>query len=470
MRRRSAIIAVLSLAIVGGASYFTYQRTGPAPIRPESTEGLDPLVQELLEEEIARAGRSRRSAAAWLRLGMVYEANALHGEATRCYEQALVIRPGHAQTLHRLANTQERLGDLEMAVETMAKAADADPSHPASWWQLAWWCIDLGQLDTAERALERARALSPADPAVPFTTVRLLLAIRKPEDAVAVIEQKQLLGGTEAPYAYHLLSLARRQLGDLDGAVAAQAKSDGKRVQFSDPWRVEMRAFQTGYASLRLQAGRDILARRFADAEQRLKEIVANDPEDLGSLNNLATCLLERGDVAGALELLRQVLALEPEHYGGTINLARGLLRQEVPNPDALGAAYDRLRRAMDTRPEDGDGWRVLAAVAEAVGRPVEMIEALDRAIAINPTATPLRLKAAYTALTVRQFAEALVRFQAIQREVPAETEAWFGEVMVHLYAERAGEARSALERLSRRADADSARLSKLRTAVAAMR
>ena len=52
----------------------------------------------------------------------------------------------------------------------------------------------------------------------------------------------------------------------------------------------------------------------------------------------------------------------------------------------------------------------------------------------------------------------------------PDATEAWFGEVMTLLRAQRADGARTALEALSNRADADPRRLSKLREDVAAMR
>jgi tetratricopeptide (TPR) repeat protein len=467
MRRRIVLLALLLLLAGAVLGWLRYQRTGPPPARPADFETLDPLVQGLLEEELAHVSHWRRSASAWLRLGMAEEANALYGEAERCYEQSLHLRPGHAKTLHRLACVQERLGDLAEAADTMARAAEADPSEPVSWWRLAGWRIDLGQLEEAEAALEHARTLAEAEPAVAFARVRLALAKRAPEEAVRLLRDEGLLDGGHAPYARHLLAAALRQQGDLEGAARASVEADGRGPLLADPWTLEVQQFETGYAALRLRAGRDVQARRFAEAERRLAEILEHDPADVRSLDMLAICRLEQGDARGALELAQRVLALQPEHYEGTTVYVRALLAQSNVAPEVLREASERLARVQAARLDEPGGWRLRAMLASALREPVEELAALERAIALDPGAPELRLRAGYKAVELGRFDEALARFLELQREPSAPTEAWFGEVMARLRAGDLSGAREALERLSQRADADPQRLRTLQESLA---
>ena len=469
MKRRAPLF-LGSLIVLVGLGMWRQCFTGPVPVPPVDFETLDPLVRQLITKELARIKRWRRFGDAWQRMGMVYEANGLLGDAALCYEHALTLEPGDARALHRLACVQERFGDLSLAADTMSLAAQADASYAPSWWRLALWKLDLGDLDGASAALDHASELSPDDPAVHFGMVRLQLARRSADEAIATLQRKGLLEGPDAAYAYHLLAIARRLQGDLEGVEIAQASAEGRKLQFSDPWGREMRRWSTGYATMRLKAGRDVQAGRYAEAERVLEEVLAYDASDVRSLNMLAVCRLQQGDGQGALALLEQLFLLEPGHYGGTINYVRALLRERAVEPDILRDANVRLRGAIAVRPKNIDGWRVLAALEERSKRPEQMIEALDHAIALDRMATDLRLKAAYAMVKLGRFNDALERFRTLQEEHPDLTEAWFGEVTSLLYAQRAEDAHRALEQLSRRPDADPQRLSKLRQTVGSMR
>ncbi len=461
-------VAWLGLALVLGAAAFggfeLWQRTGPAPRAPAELAALDPLLQERLEDELARVSLRRRSAAAWLRLGMVFEANALQGDAARAYARALELGPGDARTLLRMACVQERLGDLEAAAQALARAAQAAPERASTWLRLAWWRLDLGRFDEAAQAFERARKLSPDDPLVGLMAARIALEEGRAEDARALLEQGGHLRGRQASFAHHLLSIAHRQAGDFAAAAEAQARSTDQRVAFGDPWDAQVSAFQAGYAALRVRAGRDVLGGRYEAAEEALRQVLAYEPDDLRSLSLLATCRLERGDPTEALELLEAVLRKDPGHFGARLNVALVLLRSKGAEPGALAQAHAGLAAALNERPSDARGWRVLAAVAEALGSPSDVLSALDRAVALDPTATDLRLKAAGLAPP----ADALVRFRTLFEEAPELLEAGYGEVAALLELGQREEARAALARLSTRPGVSSARLGALRAALEA--
>lgn len=465
---RRLIIGLAIVIVLGAAAYFMYNRTGMVPIRPAEFSELDPLVQQRLDDEIARANWRRHSPAAWLRLGMMFEANGLLGNAAGCYEHALSLRPDDARALHRLACVHERFGDLDRAVGLMERSAEHDPSNLGTWWRLLWWRTDLGDHDGAVEAYTAASAINATSPAVQLGAVRLDLAQHQPSRAIARLEDANLLEGTHAPFAHHLLAVARRQQGDRDAAGAAHAHSDGTRPRFSDPWTDEMQAMQTGYAAMRLVAGADVRAGRYADAERNLKTIIDHDPNDIRSLNMLAVCRIKRGDPAGAIPILRDALKLQPAHFGTAVNFARAVLDlpKDSVTPELRNEAFERLLDVTEARPDDANGWRMLAALAEARATVQPMIAALDRVAVLEPHASDVRLKAAYATLRLGHTNSALQRFRGIQHDFPDETEAWFGIVTTFAHAQRIADARAALEELARRPDADPQRLAQLRAAI----
>ena len=433
------------------------------PTRPLAWAQLDPLVRELVDDGIRIVENALASPEAWYQLGMIEEANGLYGEAQTSYERVLALRPDDARALHRLAAVQERTGDLALAADTMARAADAAPDFPASWWRLAWWSLDLGRIDEAESALARARALAPDDVAVRLGAVRVALARRDAAAARAALAQGDLLRGEAAGYALHLSSAALRMQGDLAAAAAAAARADAASLALADPWSAEMERFRTGYAAMSVQAGRDVRARRFGRAEPLLREILKNAPDDPRATNLLAVCRLEQGAPDEAAALLEELLRDAPDETMAAVNLARALERSPTATPEALAAADQHLRRAIEARPDDCGMWRVLAELALRRGRPAEALAALDRASALDPRALDVRVYAGYAALTAGDAVGALERFRALRADAPELAEARFGEAAALIAAGEEEDARRALDAL---AGEDPARVARLRQAL----
>ena len=455
-------LALLAVVVLSGWVYLFYQRTGPVPDPPAELASLDALLVEAIEEELANVGANRRSLEAWRRVGLTYEANALFADAERCYERTLELWPEDGRTYYQLACVRERSGDLERAVEAMRRACELAPDYGGAWSRLAAWNLDLGEIEPAERALERARELLGEDDVVRLLEVRLALARRDAEGALALLGREGVLSGDDG-YAYHLLSVARRQTGDLEGAEEAHAKGQGSRLAFSDPWSLEMMGMQRGYAAMRRTAARHVQTGRYESAWGLLEQVLENDPNDVRSLNMQAVCAMEMGDNARALELLERVFALEPEHHDGSLNYTKALLRSGTKKEEYVVQAERRLTTALAKRPTDVSGWRLLITLEEHRGRPDLALAALDRLLELEPQATDVRLKGAYLSLTLQRFDDALTRFRDLQERSPDLGEAWLGEATVLVYAGRKAEATELLEKLVGRAGIDAARIAKLR-------
>jgi Flp pilus assembly protein TadD len=99
--------------------------------------------------------------------------------------------------------------------------------------------------------------------------------------------------------------------------------------------------------------------RRPAEAEQRLRSVLAGDPENVGALLILARALHEQERDADAETAARRALSLDPENPQGYIQLCDILTTRE----DGAGA-LDAAQRAVDLGPHD---WRAHYAVARAL-------------------------------------------------------------------------------------------------------
>ncbi len=458
------VLGLGSLLLLACAGWFFYQRTGLAAELPPNLEQLDPLVQDLLRREVSRLNARRRSGPAWTRLGQVLEANGLYGEAEFAYGRALELKPHDARSFHRLACVQERLGDLERAVETMELAAEFEPGYAGSWWTLAGWQIDLGDLEGAEVSLSKAEELAPGLPAVQVARVRWELARGEPGRAVERLQQSDLLDAERPlPFAYHLLAIALRQGGDSAGAEAAQERAKGLRPTFPHAWLQEMQRWQTGYAALRTQAGRLVAQGRLQDAREGLERILAYDPDDVRSANMLAGCLLEEGDHPAALQLLAATAAKHPEHRGTTLNWAETLLRSQAPDREVLEPVRRALIQLTERDAGDAEAWRSLARVQEALGEDQGSLMSLDRAAGLLPEEPEIPLKAAYVAMKLGHHGEALERFEQVVQVHGDLPQAALGEFQALALDGQRAAAVQALERLADRPDVDPGQLDQLR-------
>lgn len=235
-------------------------------------------------------------------------------------------------------------------------------------------------------------------------------------------------------------------------------------MSFIDPWTIAMMKQQRGFAAMRRSAGRQVRAGRYRPAMRLLEDVLEHDPEDVRCLNMLGVCHMQVGGFAEALEVLERVLAIEPEHHDASLNYAKAAVAGEVVQATVLEKAESRLRRALEKRPDEAEGWRILAVFEEKLGRFAAAAEALDRFCELEPGARGERLKAAYLVLASSPEV-ALERFRALRTELPDSVEVRYGEVSALVQMENKPEAEAALD-LLRGPEFDAGRIAKLRAAV----
>jgi serine/threonine protein kinase/Flp pilus assembly protein TadD len=110
--------------------------------------------------------------------------------ADACYQRALALEPGNALVIRIAGGLAASLGRLDEAVALHRRAVELDPLSAAAHLNLGTYAYYAGHFDEAVAAFRKALELSSALPAVHHDLARVYLAQRRPEEALAEIQQE----------------------------------------------------------------------------------------------------------------------------------------------------------------------------------------------------------------------------------------------------------------------------------------
>jgi len=406
-------LSALCASCAGGG---TGRREPPGP--PPDCEA--PVAARILE-----ASRGVRddpaSAAAWGRLGEVYEANDLEDLALSCYATAQELDP-RAWRWPYLAGLLQWNRDPAAALDLLARAAELEPNYAALRFHLGHAHYLAESFDEAERHYRRALEID-AD----CTNARLGLArvaVARGDPAAALLELQRAVAQAPGEGAVHLhLAQVHRELGRhadaereerLTAICPRPARLDGMGT-LADPVRDEVR-LREGVSSKRqldrarrhlvegrepeaqaaidaaleadpesvpalIAAARLLAARgRLDEARARLERATALAPGDAEIQAELGTLRAQAGEIGPAIEALERAVAIDPKPHWVKSNLA-GLLLQT----GRTGAALDLLRDARIDQPDDAGLRNKTAAVLSSLGRHAEALEVLSGLVGREP-------------------------------------------------------------------------------------
>ena len=250
---------------------------GTAPARTSRGRIVAMNAQSSLPERIAQARR-------------LHETGAL-AEARALYAALLERFPDEAEVLHLAGVAAYQSGDAAAAAVMIRKALAARPEFAPAWQNLVLPLLDLGLMDEAVAAGERAVSLAPEKPGVWTNYILALIRADRMEEA-----------GRKAELA-----------------IAASPQ---------DP------AAWSQLGHVRLAQGHP------ADAERLLLKALAIAPNHEEALYNHGVAAQAQMHEAAAEKSYRAVLAANPAHRGARLNLGVALRSQgRIPEALAVWAA-----------------------------------------------------------------------------------------------------------------------------------
>ena len=256
-------------------------------------------------------------------------------DAVSVYGDRVVLLPNSALAYLELANVQMLAKDPVGASTNLRKALRLKPGLPEA--QAMLVSTELAQ-DRAIRALQVAREVQNDMPKAPLGYVLegdVLVATKKSPQAVAMYEKA---------YALRKSGVVAIKLYD---ALVDAGKPD--------------------------------------QGEARLKEWLAEHPDDVTTRRHLAYSRLKRGKYALAIEQYRLVLERQPKDAVALNNVAWAM--NKLKDPEALRFAL----RAHDLSPNDGAIADTLAQILIEKGDWAGGVEVLEKAVAATPADREIR-------------------------------------------------------------------------------
>ena len=434
-RAATCVVAFFALALPGGAGAAVGEETlvparaGLDPVPFPSLEGLEPAVAaQLVEARAAFARAAADSTASNGDLGMAYgelarlfHAYELFASAEPAYRNAARLQPSQASWPHLLGYLYQQTGRFEPAAERLAAALRLRPENRAAAMRLADVSLELNRLADAREQYASLLEVFPA--AARRGLGEVSLRERRYREAVehfAIALERAPQAGT----VRYSLAMAYRGLGRLDEARAQLERRGPGTVTAADPVADALVSLIRGERLLVIQGSRAYAAGRFDDAIAAFERALAVAPASVPARVNLASALLQRGDVARGVEHLRAAFALAPADLTVGRQLASALVRLERRDE-----AIEVLSSMRQAHPGDEDsvvGLAILLAERQRFGEAIAVLDDAHRGFpGRTATATTLaRLLASSPDLARRDGARALELAMEVYQASPGASHA----------------------------------------------
>jgi putative PEP-CTERM system TPR-repeat lipoprotein len=334
-------------------------------------------------------------------LGAIHLARGELGQAEQQFLAVLANSPRDPAAVKLLAETRLRQQRPEAALSALRSVEAAAAEDPQIGLLSGVANLLTGNTEQGVLYLQQAAALDPTNELLKLQLARAYLAAGRSADASALLQGAFSAGTAGLEAAMLRLLAAIPQGGDGAGDAAAQ----DLLASFPDEPRALTAAamyFQLRGDSARARelferaAARETdgaVARMFVaaalvqdgrreDAEQLLRRVVEQQPENGQALNALAELALARGALDEGAELLTRAA-----DHSDTVLPRLALVQLRLRQGD-LAAAKEQLERAATAAPGSPEVGAVSGVIALAEGRPQDAVALLAKA----ETALPNRL------------------------------------------------------------------------------
>jgi putative PEP-CTERM system TPR-repeat lipoprotein len=282
-------------------------------------------------------------------------------DAIDSFQRVNELQPGNPATLRQLALAQEKAGDIDGALKTIAAARKLDPTSA----MLALDEVRFIGVGNREKAIASARQfaeLLPEEPAAQALEGDYLMSVKLADDALEAYRR--------AMQAHPSLYLAERISG---ASVAAGRPQEGEKI-LSDWVAAHPQDLSGRMALVSFLKSR----KNYAAAKEQYEILLKDQPDNAGILNNLALICQLVGDPR-ALDFARRASALAPDNPQVTDTLGWIMARK-----DAAADGLTLLRRAHDLAPDDPDTDYHLAYVLNQTGKKADAQGLLKKALATS--------------------------------------------------------------------------------------
>lgn len=452
MTRARLLTALLAVAVLGAAGWYGWHlQTRRAlvlqhlPATPDL--GSQPAVLgESLAEAEARARSWRHATDGLAELSRLYHANGFYPEALLCYAGLQQADPHNARWPHLQACIITNYGRTDEALPLREQAVALAPDYLPARLRLGDVLLKGNRTTEAGKAYTEALRLSPGNPYALLGLARCDLAAgdwnrarSRLTDAIA--QNPDFIG------ALSLLVTVSEHFGDREAAESLKTRI-GRR-EFSDlpdPWLDDLASVCFDAYRLSVAAAVVGAAGNQAAALELLERAISLAPNASTYHRQAGQLLLNENNYGAAKTHLEKAVALNPtdsDAWLRYVDALRGLDQSQAavsallkglshcPQSPSLHLEYGRFLKASNRldeaitefrygyqlRPSEASPLVELASLYFSAGRNNDAVDALNLALERQP-AHPMALASLmFYALSLKDEAEALRRWEQVRRQ-----------------------------------------------------
>ena len=315
-----------------------------------------------------------------------------HEAAVTAAQAATVALPENLELLELLGRCQMRVNQPSQALATYGKIATLQPKSPRGPLGMADVYLATGELDQAQRSIDRALELSPGLPEAQGQAVAVALRRKQFDAALAIARQMQAQSPDNAT-GWLLEGEIGAQRGQWVAAAVALRKAVDKGGSSAATIKLHQLLLRDGKAG---------------EAQALASRWLAAHPKDTDVLFYLGDRAQRQGDTASAEKHYQQALAVQPDHVLSLNNLA--MLQLQLKKPGALALA----QRAVQVAPDQPSLLDTLAQAQAAEGQLSDAVQTQRRAVALAPGEPALALALARYLLQSGDKAQAKVELDRL--------------------------------------------------------
>lgn len=419
MGKRLLIIGTLIGLGAGVAFYVIPERGMIPPPMPALDADMDPKVRDAIDAALGVLSEHADNAEAWIRLGLIYDANGLDSLAAKTYQQALQIEGSTSKWWYWLALVQDHLNQPELAMASLDRSVELDGSYLPARRQRGLWLLKDGQVEAADQAFASALRINANDPSTLVAAARASLERGDVELASQRLESAISLTPGYS-FAHLLLGTAYRRLGRLEDAETQFALGVGSKPIYEDPWKDEVLIRRAGYSGIILEADRLLELGKIDEVIINLQALRLEYPQDVVLLNKIAHAYMLQGRNADALRLLNQARSIDPSHAITHLKLSTLYERK-----NDMGQAIAMAGKAVELNPNYGTAYRQLGRLQSMIKQYDQAIVSLQGAVQNGRNEPEIVLTIGTLQAELNRWPQAMSTFASLVRRTPDSSEAW---------------------------------------------
>ncbi|MEZ5047985.1 MAG: tetratricopeptide repeat protein [Chitinophagaceae bacterium] len=343
---------------------------------PVDLAELDLAVRQQFKErwdalQAATPG-SKESATRWGEVGQWFDAYHYRDSADASYANAAQLDAGEPRWPYYRGHIALDRGDLDMAMEEFARAANLAPDMAAPRVQMGNIAMTQLHVDVAKDAFDRALKIDATDPEAQLGLGRVALEQGDPEGAREILEPL-LQSQPDVGQLHYLIGLSWRQSGDRVKAAehfskVPQESLNQVPLSTSDPWMREVQLLDRGVVTLTRRGVREIQHGELRHGTLLLAQAVKANPSTAETHINYAQALRRVGRPNHARDELQEALRLAGDSPETTAK-AHLALASLLTSMGQLDVAEPHLHEVLDFDPRSVDALLQLGRIKQRQGQ-----------------------------------------------------------------------------------------------------